>query len=83
MVNRIFAIGKFDKDLFLSVAMLHAFSGDLANVCDHVATALASSTKEAQFTSSDIRKGLDAEQQILDSDRLMHATSDTLVVQPA
>ena len=63
--------------------MLHALSGDLANVRDHVATALSSSTKEAPFTSSDICKRLDTEQQILDSDRLMHATSETLTVHPA
>jgi hypothetical protein len=54
MVNRILAISKFNKNLFLSVTMLHALSSDLTNVRDHVATALSASTKDAPFTSSDI-----------------------------
>jgi gag-polypeptide of LTR copia-type len=63
--TRIFAIGIPTKDVFLSILMLNSLSGELSNVHDHVATSLSSSNT---FTSNDIRKRLDTEQQIIDSD---------------
>ena len=63
--SRIFAMGIPTKDVFLSILMLNSLSGELSNVRDHVATSLSASDT---FTSNNIRKRLDTEQQIIDSD---------------
>jgi hypothetical protein len=49
--SRIFAIGIPMKDVFLSILMLNSLSGELLNICDHIATLLSSSN---MFTSNDI-----------------------------
>ncbi|KAH7918046.1 hypothetical protein BV22DRAFT_1025252, partial [Leucogyrophana mollusca] len=64
LVQRIYVIGIPTEDVFLSITMLHALSGDLSNVRDHVANLLTASTAAHPFTSSDIRLRLDTEQQI-------------------
>ena len=76
--THIFAIGIPTKDVFLSSLMLNSLSGELTNVRDHVATLLSSSNT---FTSNDICKWLDTEQQIIDSDsaKFPHNNMDVLI----
>ena len=74
--TRIFAIGIPTKDVFLSILMLNSLSGELTNVRDHVATSISSSV---QFTSNDIQKRLDTEQQIIDSDAAKSPRVNVLV----
>jgi hypothetical protein len=68
VVNRIFQIGLPSQELFLSIVMLNALSGELSNVRDQVATALSNSDQNRPFTADDIRKRLDTEQQIVNSE---------------
>jgi gag-polypeptide of LTR copia-type len=79
--SRIFAIGIPTKDVFLSILMLNSLSGELSNVRDYVTTSLSSSNT---FTSNDIRKQLDTEQQIIDSDmaNLSRTVAEVLISHP-
>ncbi|KAH7919708.1 hypothetical protein BV22DRAFT_1022555, partial [Leucogyrophana mollusca] len=64
LVHRIYAIGIPTEDVFLSIVMLRALSGELISVRDHVAGQLTAATANHPFTSGDIRLRLDIEQQL-------------------
>ncbi|KAG1877576.1 hypothetical protein DFJ58DRAFT_619083, partial [Suillus subalutaceus] len=63
-VRSIFDMGIPTQQVFLSIIMLNALSGDLSHVRDQVASSLAGSTLLHPFTPNDIRTRLDMEQQL-------------------
>ncbi|KIJ06694.1 hypothetical protein PAXINDRAFT_91623, partial [Paxillus involutus ATCC 200175] len=73
LVRRIYRIGIPTEEVFLSIAMLNALSGELNTVQTQVASLLSSSTKDRPFTSADIRARLDTEQQLLDNEKARSA----------
>lgn len=69
LLSCIYAIGIPSQDMFLSITMLNALTGEFANVHDHVATTMASLTDPLKpFESSSIRARLDLEQQLINND---------------
>ncbi|KAF8833217.1 hypothetical protein BDN67DRAFT_917425, partial [Paxillus ammoniavirescens] len=64
LVRHIYRIGIPTEEVFLSIAMLNALSGELSAVQTQVASLLSSSSKDRPFTSADIRARLDTEQQL-------------------
>ena len=55
LLSCIYAIGIPLQDMFLCIIMLNALTGEFANICDHVATTMASSTDPLKpFKSSSI-----------------------------
>ncbi|KAF8836747.1 hypothetical protein BDN67DRAFT_884512, partial [Paxillus ammoniavirescens] len=64
LVHHIYRIGIPTKEVFLSITMLNALSGELNTVQTQVASLLSSSTKDRPFTSANIRAQLDTEQQL-------------------
>ncbi|KIK75749.1 hypothetical protein PAXRUDRAFT_18731 [Paxillus rubicundulus Ve08.2h10] len=73
LVRRIYRIGIPTEEVFLSIAMLNALSGELNTVQTQVASLLSSSTKNHPFTSADIRTRLDTKQQLLDNEKARSA----------
>ena len=68
---RIFAIGIPTQDMFLCIIMLNALTGEFANVHNHVATTMSTSTDVAgasTFKSEMIQAHLDLEQQLINND---------------
>ncbi|KIK75133.1 hypothetical protein PAXRUDRAFT_153437, partial [Paxillus rubicundulus Ve08.2h10] len=66
-------IGLPTEEVFLSIAMLNALSGELSAVQTQVASLLSLSSKDRPFTSADIRARLDTEQQLLDNEKACSA----------
>ncbi|TFY50468.1 hypothetical protein EVJ58_g11038 [Rhodofomes roseus] len=64
IVDRIYNIGLPSADVMMTVAMLNAMAGHLKYLQSQVGTSLASSTPEMPYTSVDIFKRLDFEQQM-------------------
>ncbi|KAG1867334.1 hypothetical protein F4604DRAFT_1927627 [Suillus subluteus] len=62
-VHSIFDMGIPMQQVFLSIIMLNALSGDLSHVCDQVASLPAGSTLLHPFTPNDICTCLDIEQE--------------------
>ena len=68
LLSHIYAIGIPSQDMFLCIVMLNALTGEFANVRDHVATTMASSTDPLKpFESSSIRARLNLEQQLINN----------------
>ncbi|KAG2111340.1 uncharacterized protein F5147DRAFT_550208, partial [Suillus discolor] len=63
-VHSIFDMGILTQQVFLSIIMLNALTGDLSHVCDQVASSLAASSVLNPFTPDDICIQLDMEQQL-------------------
>jgi hypothetical protein len=81
-VCAIFDMGIPTQQVFLSIIMLNALTGDLSHVRDQVAGSLAASTTVNPFTLDDIHICLDMEQQLIDADRNRSSPTDiTLVAQ--
>ena len=71
LMVHIFAIGIPTQDMFLCIVMLNALTGEFANVCNHVATTMLTSTDVAganTFKSEMIWAHLDLEQQLNNND---------------
>ncbi|KAG2335652.1 hypothetical protein BDR05DRAFT_889622, partial [Suillus weaverae] len=63
-VRAIFDMGIPTQQVFLSIIMLNALTGDLSHVRDQVASSLVASTAANPFTPNDIHIHLDMEQQL-------------------
>ncbi|KIK75242.1 hypothetical protein PAXRUDRAFT_19167 [Paxillus rubicundulus Ve08.2h10] len=73
LVCHIYRIRIPTEEVFLSIAMLNALSGELNAVQTQVVSLLSSSTPTRPFTSADIRARLNTEQQLLDNEKA-HST---------
>ncbi|KAG2118633.1 hypothetical protein DEU56DRAFT_918731 [Suillus clintonianus] len=80
-IRAIFDMGIPTQQVFLSIIMLNALTGDMSHVRDHVASSLAASTSSNPFTPDDIRVRLDMEQQLIDADKHRASTDVALIAQ--
>ncbi|KAG1750912.1 hypothetical protein EDB19DRAFT_1904313 [Suillus lakei] len=69
------------QQVFLSIIMLNALTGDLSHVCDHVASSLTASTVSNPFMPDNICICLDMEQQLLDANKHHTSTDVALITQ--
>src|SRR5580704_15935262 len=65
VARKIFAMGIFDHDTFVSLIMLNAMSDELAHVSAHVVSSISNNSS---YSYQDIRKRLIHEQQYIDND---------------
>ena len=66
LVKRIFNIGFPSQDSFLRVILLNMLQADFSGLRDQIATAMSAATPATPYTSNDILKRLELEQQLLD-----------------
>ncbi|KAK0468819.1 hypothetical protein IW261DRAFT_1573431 [Armillaria novae-zelandiae] len=66
--TRIWKMGSPSPNLFLCILMLNSLSGELATVRTSIAPSINCSTKTNPVSSSNIRRDLDTQQQLFDTD---------------
>jgi hypothetical protein len=75
-VHAIFDMSILTQQVFLSIIMLNALTGDLSHVYDQVASSLTASTSVNPFMPEDIHICLDMEQQLINANKNYGLSTD-------